>query len=234
MRNQIAENEYSLDVLLGEKPGTAHGIVSKPAPLLPTTDKKLVLSAPAAVIEQRPDIRIAERKLAAATAQQGVATAQFYPKISLSAFFGALNTSADNLLTSSNKSWLAGSSVVWPILSYGTLSANLDTANAQQQEALALYQKSVIAALSDVERSLNAYNEQRQLVQSTQQDLEKNTQARKVAQERFQEGLTSRLEVLAADRVWLAAQDRLIKARADETQCLIAVYKSLGGGWVKG
>ncbi|MGB9153477.1 MAG: efflux transporter outer membrane subunit [Alphaproteobacteria bacterium] len=233
IRNLLAQTEYSLDVLLGEQPGAAHKIVSKDAPI-PASDKKLALAAPAAVIAQRPDIRVAERKLAAATARHGVAVAKFFPDLSLTGFFGAMNTSVNNLATPGNNSWLAGGSVIWPILSYGALSANLDAANAQQQEALTAYQKTIIGALSDVERSLTAYTEQEKFLQSSVNEVEKDKHARAIAQERYQQGLTSQVEVLEADRALYAAEDRLTQARAEASQNLIAVYKSLGGGWVKG
>ena len=233
-RNMVAQTEYSLDVLMGEQPGAAKKIIGDTVAPVPASDKKLVFGAPASVIAQRPDIRVAERKLAAATAVHGVAVAKFFPDISLTGFLGVLNTSANNLVTAGNQSWMAGASVLWPILSYGTLSANLDAANAQQQEALVSYQKTIIGALSDVETSLNAYNEQQKFLQSAAGEVEKSAHARAIAQERWKEGLTSRVAVLEADRSLYAAQDRLAQARADATRNLIAVYKSLGGGWVKG
>jgi multidrug efflux system outer membrane protein len=233
LRNQLAQAEFSMDVLLGAEPGVAHSLVNNSAPM-PVVSKTLVPAAPAAVIAQRPDIRVAERKLAAATAQQGVAVAQFFPKISLSGFFGVLNTSTSKLITPGNQSWMGEGSVIWPILSYGTLSANLDAANAQQQEAIATYQKTIISALSDVERSLTAYNEQDKFLQSLAAQEEHDQHARDIAQERYKEGLTSLREVLDADRTLYNTQSELIKARSDYIQNLIAVYKSLGGGWVKG
>ncbi|MBF0461484.1 MAG: efflux transporter outer membrane subunit [Magnetococcales bacterium] len=231
LRNRVAQAEYSLDLLLGEQPGAAHALVSTDGPVPDT--HLLVLATPAVVIAQRPDIRAAERQLAVATAQQGVAVAQFFPNISLSGFFGALSTSTSDLTSGGNHSWLTTGGISWPILSYGSLSANLDAADAQQQEAMATYQKAIIAALSDVERALAAYTEQEKSVHSLVNEFEQRRRARAVAQERYQEGATSRLEVLEVDRTFYTTQDRLITARAECAQDLIAVYKSLGGGWVE-
>lgn len=231
-RNAKTEAEYKMDVLLGEQPGATRDLVGRPSSI-PVTGRKLVMAAPASVIAQRPDIRVAERKLAAATAQQGVAVAKFFPDISLSGFFGALNTSTNRFLTGTNQSWLAGANVVWPILSYGTLSANLENANAEEKEALVTYQKTILSALSDVERSLNAYNEQEKFLQSTSNEVEKDLHAKSIAEERYKEGLTSLEDVLEADRKLYTAQNDLAIARADDTEDLIAVYKSLGGGWTK-
>jgi NodT family efflux transporter outer membrane factor (OMF) lipoprotein len=232
-RNLVAQAEYSMDVLLGENPGASHRLVAEAAPI-PVSDTKLVLAAPAAVIAQRPDIRASERKLAAATSQQGVAVAKFFPDISLSGFFGALNTQAEQLLRGTSESWLASGGIMWPILSYGSLSANLDNADAQQQEAMMNYQKTIIRALSDVERSVTAFSEQELFVQSATTEVETTRHARDIAQQRYNSGLTSFIAVLDADRTLYNSQDQLTKAQAEASQNLIAVYKSLGGGWIKG
>jgi NodT family efflux transporter outer membrane factor (OMF) lipoprotein len=229
-RNMQAQAEYSMDVLIGEQPGAAHKMMGAVTPI-PLSDKKLILAAPASVIANRPDILTAERNLAAATAQQGVAVAQFFPDISLTGFIGLLNTHADNLIESTSKSWLMGSKVVWPILSYGKLSANLDTANAQQQEVLASYQKTIIEALSDVERSVTAYTEQQKFEEALARSVAHNKHAYQISQERYKEGLTSFLEVLDAERTLYSSQNQLADAQAKTTQDLIAAYKSLGGGW---
>lgn len=231
LRSRIAQNEYSLDVLLGAQAGTVHTVVATPA-ALPALPENLMVATPAAVIANRPDLRIAERKLAAATAQQGVALARFFPDISLTGFFGALNTTTDKLITGSSQSWSAGGNVIWPILSYGTLSANLDAADAGQQEALATYQKTVLAALADVETRLNAYDEQEKTERATALEADQNQRALKIAHERYDSGTTSYLDVLDAERLYDSTAQRLIDARADRAQDLVALYKSLGGGWV--
>lgn len=226
----LTQAEFSMDILLGEQPGTAHMIVN-PVSAIPVSDKKLVLAAPAAVIAQRPDIRNAERKLASATAQQGVAVAKFFPDISLTGFIGLFNTNAANFLSVSSKSWSMGANVLWPILSYGSLSANLDAADAKQREALAKYQKSIISALSDVERSVNAYTEQEKYTQSLEKAAAADLHVYEIALHRYEEGLTSYFEVLDSQRKLYASQNQLLLAEAQTSRNLIAVYKSLGGGW---
>ncbi len=229
-QNLLTQAEYSMDILLSEQPGAAHALVNKTAPL-PAMDEKLVITAPSAVIANRPDIRVAERKLAAATAQQGVAVAQFFPDVSLTGFIGLLNTKSDNLLSTASKSWSTGASVLLPVLNYGSLSANLDTADAQQQEAMANYQKTIIGALSDVERSVTAYTEQNKYNQSLTESTDHTRHALAIAQERYKNGLTSFIEVLDAERTLNTSETQLTEANAQSTQNLIAVYKSLGGGW---
>jgi len=229
-QNQLAQAEFSLDVLLGKPPGEAHKRVSATA-AIPTADQKLVLDAPAAVIAQRPDIRNAERKLAAATAQQGVALAKFFPDISLTGFIGLFNTNAGSFLSAGSKSWGMGGNILWPILSYGSLSANLHGADAKQQEALAVYQQTIIAALSDVERSFSAYTQQTQYQQILATATASDLSVYQIALGRHQAGLASFLEVLDAQRRLYAAQNQLALAKAQTAQDLVAVYKSLGGGW---
>jgi NodT family efflux transporter outer membrane factor (OMF) lipoprotein len=231
-RNLLSQAEFSMDVLIGEQPGATRNLVAQAAPI-PSSDKKLVLSVPASVIAQRPDIRISERKLASATAHQGVAAAKFFPDISLSGFFGSLTTNGTQLLNGASESWVGSGTLIWPILSYGSLSANLDAADAQQQEAMANYQKTILGALSDVERSLTAYTEQQKFVQSAHNEAEKDRHARDIAVQRYQSGLTSFIDVLEADRTLYSSQDQLAKAQAELSQDLIALYKSLGGGWQK-
>ena len=229
-RNMLKQAEYSMDVLLGEEPGAAESIIGKDTSI-PVSDKKLILGAPASVIANRPDIHMAERKLAAATAEQGVAVAQFFPDISLSGFVGLLDTSTTDLLSAGGKTWMLGGKVMWPILSYGKLEANLDSANAEQQEAMTAYKKTILEALSDVERSLTAYIEQENFRQSLTKTVAENRDAARISQERYKEGLTNFLEVLDAERTLYASEGQLAKASADTSEDLIAVYKSLGGGW---
>ncbi len=228
--NQLSQAEYRMDVLLGEKPGATHSLVN-PIKALPSMDQKLLLAAPASVIAQRPDIRSAERKLASATAQEGVATAKFFPDVSLVGFIGLFNTNAGNLLNVSSKSWSMGANVLWPILSFGSLSANLSGAEARQQEALTKYQKALINALSDVESSVIAYTEQEKYNQSVEKATAADQNIYGIAVKRYEEGLASYLDVLDVQRKLYSSQNQLTLAKAQTAHTLIAVYKSLGGGW---
>jgi len=113
----LAASEYNLDLLLGEKPGATHDIVAEAKPI-PVADKEIVLAAPAEVIANRPDVRAAERRLAAGTAEIGTAKSKLFPDVSLAGFFGLLNPVAKNLLEARSKSWTLEGAVNWPILNY--------------------------------------------------------------------------------------------------------------------
>jgi NodT family efflux transporter outer membrane factor (OMF) lipoprotein len=229
-QSMLAEAEYSMDVLLGSQPGSTHTIVAEVKPV-PVGDKALVLAAPASVIANRPDIRMAERKLASATAQQGVATAQLFPDISLSGFLGFFSTNTSGLFTAANKAWNIGGSITLPILNYSKIKANINAADARQEEAFETYQKSIVVALTDVEKSVTSYDkeeEHRELLGKTAQE---NAHAVKITRERYKAGLSSFLEVLDAERTLYTSQSQAADADAKASQDMVAVYKSLGGGW---
>ena len=229
-KNMLVQAEFRMDVLLGEKPGLSHTLVKEKTEI-PSTDMALILATPAVVMTHRPDIRHADRMLAAATAQQGVATAKFYPDISLTGFIGLFNTNAGNFLNVSSKSWSMGGNVLWPILSYGTLSANLHAADAKQQAAMTQYQQAMISAFSDVERSLTAYSEQEKVWQSLEKSGKANNHVVQIAQERYVAGISSLLDVLDAQRSLYNTQNQVTIAKAQTSINLISVYKSLGGSW---
>lgn len=229
-QNLLAQSEYQLDLLLGKNPGEAHKIVSAVKPI-PTGDDKLVIAAPAEVIAKRPDVRVAERKLAASTAKHGVAIAKLYPDISLSGFIGTLNTNSDKLLSATSKSWDFGGTLLWPILDYGRLSANIKAAKAEEKEALITYQKAVINALIDVERSLTAYNKENENSELVEKAVAENQNTVDIAKQRYNAGITSFTDVLDAERNLYTAQTKLADSNANKAQDFIAVYKSLGGGW---
>lgn len=229
--DQIAQSEFKIDVLLGEQPGTTYEL-TKEASAIPSIAGSATLATPASAIANRPDIRVAERQLAAATAQQGVAVAKFFPDISLSGFIGLLNVDAANLVQSGSRSWNGEGSVVLPILNYGALSANLDIADAKQQQAMTNYKKTVIAALSDVERSVSAYEQGLLQNEDVQKSVSDSSHAVEVARQRYKEGLTSLLEVLDAERHFYAGRYLQAGEEGKNAQNLIALYKSFGGNAV--
>jgi multidrug efflux system outer membrane protein len=124
-----------------------------------------------------------------------------------------------------------GGNVLWPILSYGTLSANLHAADAKQQAAMTQYQQAMISAFSDVERSLTAYSEQEKVWQSLEKSGKANNHVVQIAHERYVAGISSLLDVLDAQRSLYNTQNQVTIAKAQTSINLISVYKSLGGSW---
>ena len=218
-----------LDVLVGRQPGTLDAEL-KDLGAVPLAPGKAILATPAATIRHRPDLRIAERRLAAATALQGSAIAELFPKISLSAFLGFRNTDLDALFKSAAFSYSAGANLLQPLLNFGRIRAGIDLAEAKQQEAYLAYEKAVLDALQETETAMTRYlNEEvrRQILTRAVADLR---EAVRLSQLRYHEGAVSFLDVLDAQRALYAGEIELARSEAEDSTDLIAVYKALGGG----
>ena len=229
-QNLLTQTEYNMDILLGENAGATHLIVQSIKPT-PVADKKLLIAAPAQIIANRPDVRVAEQKFAASVAEKGVAIAKLYPDISLTAFLGFLSGDTNNLMTIGNKSWSFGGNVIFPILNYNRISQNIALAKAESEESALLYRKAVLLALIDVENSLNNYNKSLATKDLLEAETKGNAHAVDIAEERYKVGVANFSDVLEARRVYLASKSQLDDASATVSKNLISVYKSLGGGW---
>jgi outer membrane protein TolC len=144
---------------------------------------------------------------------------------------GILTTDSGSIFDIHSKSWKMGGSVLWPIPNFGQLQANQELADAEKDEALATYQKSVLNALSDVEKSYTAYTKQEDYRASLDKAVDENSKATTVARARYKDGLVPFLEVLDAERTLYSSQSQAAEAKGKAAQNLIALYKSLGGGW---
>ena len=145
-----------LEVLIGRQPGTLDAELNASA-VLPVAPARQLLTSPAETIRWRPDIRVAERRLAAATAMQGAAIAELFPKVSLSAFLGLRNTDIETLFKSAAFSYSTAANLLQPLLNFGRIQAGIDLAKAQQQEAYLAYEKAVLEALRETETTLTRY-----------------------------------------------------------------------------
>jgi len=220
-----------LEVLLGRQPGALADLLEPVAavPNAPYPDHN-ILTTPADILRQRPDIRNAERKLAAATAMQGAAVAEMFPKISLSAFLGLRNTELETLFRSAAFSWSTGAGLLQPLLDFGRIRAGIHLADARQQEASLSFEKTVLEALRDVEVALTRYLKALLKQQNLGRSVDDLRESAQLARLRYQEGVASFLEVLDAERSLHTEDLALTRARADTSIQLVAVYKALGGG----
>ena len=218
-----------LEVLLGQQPGTlAEELGASSA--LPAAPAKQLLTSPAETIRARPDIRAAERRLAAATAMQGAAIAELFPKISLSAFLGLRNTDIETLFKSASFSYGTAANLMQPLLNFGKIQAGIALTEAKQKEAYLAYQKVVLDALQETETAMTHYLKEeirRQSLTRAAADLKESV---RLSQLRYQEGVISFLDVLDAQRALYAAEMELAHSEAVTSTHLIAVYKALGGG----
>ncbi|WP_162232517.1 TolC family protein, partial [Methylogaea oryzae] len=179
---------------------------------------------------RRPDLRAAERKLASATAQIGVATADLYPKFNLTSWLGLQNPNLMQV-TPVGKSWAMGAAATMPLFNWGRIRANIEAKEAQRDELLHAYQSAVLNALQDVEDALAAHYEDRRRGLALEQADRAADTAVQLAMERYRKGLTSFMDVLDAERSLFTAQSQLAQNQAQVAADLVALYKALGGGW---
>jgi len=221
---------HRLDVLLGIQPGALSAELSTDAPI-PALPPQAHVGLPSELLRRRPDIRRAERQLAAANAEVGVATADLYPKFSLSGVFGVTSISASDWFSAPSRFWSIGPTIRWPIFDAGRIRANIEVRNARQEQALTTYEKTVLTAFEDVENALVSYAKEQVRYRSLRDAVVANRRALALADELYKNGLVDFLNVLDSQRSLYAAEDDLTRSEAAMATNLVALYKALGGGW---
>jgi multidrug efflux system outer membrane protein len=226
----IATTMYRLGVLTGRSPTALTEGLTQPVPW-PTVPAINTIGTPEQLLRRRPDVRIAERQLAAATARIGVAVGDLFPKVTLVGDVGYVAPVFRQFGESSTKSYSVGPNISWAAFDLGRVRARIGAARAETDAAFARYQAAVLNALEDTEGSLITYGRSQARQQELEQAAVASDKAADLAQQRFRGGLIDFLEVLDAERTALNAELVLSQSRTDSATSLIAVYKSLGGGW---
>lgn len=221
-RNRIA-------TLLGQRPDTLSVDLS-PAQL-PAIAKALPIGDPAELLKRRPDVRSAERQLAAATANVGVATADLFPRVSLSGFLGFTAARGSQLGSSAAQAWALGPSITWAAFDLGSVKARLRGANAEAEGALASYEQQVLLALEESENAFSDYSKRQQRLLALLRQSEASRKAAELASIRYREGTVDYLVLLDAERERLSAEDAQAQAEVELYSGVVAIYKALGGGW---
>jgi NodT family efflux transporter outer membrane factor (OMF) lipoprotein len=221
---------YRLGVLLGKDPGVLASELETPGPI-PFAPPEVPPTLPSELLSRRPDLRRAERELAAATARIGVATADLFPRFSILGSFGRRSEDAADLSSGISQFWSLRPLVRWPIFSGGRIRANIRVQDARQEQALLQYEKAVLTALEEVENALSSHTRELQRQAFLRSSVAANRRALDLAMERYTSGLENFLSVLDAQRSVYAAEDQLVQSERNTVVSLIAVYKSLGGGW---
>ena len=229
LRTGLEEAMNRIAVLLGEPPGKVHAELEKREPI-PVTPLKVAVGVPADLLRRRPDVRQAERQLAAQTARIGVATADLYPKFTLNGSIGLEALSASNPLSKS-LTLSGGPQITWALFKGGAIRQNIEVQSALQEQYLIAYEATVLGALEEVENALVAYAEVQQRRQSLSEATQAAQKAVELAQHKYQAGLTDFNNVLDAERSLLSFQDQLAQSEGTVTSNLIRLYKALGGGW---
>jgi len=226
----VKQSIHRLSVLVGTAPETLTSELLPPQPI-PSAPPRVVVGLPSELLLRRPDVRQAERRLATATAAIGVATAELYPRISLTGAFGLDSLGTADLLKWESRAWSLGPSIRWPIFAGGRIRAQIAVEDARQEQALAFYEKSVLVALEDVENALVAYLRSGDRRRHLEQAVAENRKSVALADDLYKKGLTSFIEVLDAQRALYATQTDLSRSIAEVTLNLVSLYKALGGGW---
>lgn len=226
----LAQAKNRLAVLLGLPPGALNDelIEHHNIPLAPA---QVAVGVPADVLRRRPDIRRAERLLAAATAKIGVATADLYPTFTLFGSVGLESLNSGDFLKSASRTFGIGPSLQWNLFDSGRIQNNIAVSNTQQEQAFIAYQAAVLRALQDVENSIIAYGQEMIRRQALVDGEQSARRALTIAEDQYKAGETDFIRVLDSQRSLLNLQDQLASSNGQVTANVIRLFKALGGGW---
>jgi multidrug efflux system outer membrane protein len=228
LEKAVAQQENGLSVLLGRNPG--------PIPRGKTIDQLALPAIPAGLpsdlLERRPDLRRAEQNLVAANALIGAAKAAYFPRISLTGLFGFASLDLGNLFDSASKVWQYAAPISMPIFTAGGLAGQLQAAEATQQQALFGYQKAIQEAFREVNDELVSQDRTGAQLKAQKEQVQSLTQYSEIARLRYDNGYTSYIEVLDAERSLFNAQLQYTQTQQAQFQAMTNLYKAMGGGWV--
>ena len=230
LRSAIRATAHRLAVLTGQYPDRLLAELLNTAPI-PSPPDLVPVGLPADLVWRRADVRAAERSLAAATADIGVATADLYPKFFITGTAGVENRDFSDLFNSSSRTWALGPLIEWPIFRGGALRANVRASEARRDIAYAEFQQAILLALEDVETHLARYAEEQIRRDSLDAATESSKRTVVLAQVLYDKGLDDFLTVLDAERTLTQVEDQLVVSETKVVLQLIALYKALGGGW---
>jgi outer membrane protein TolC len=221
----------ALDVLLGVQPGSYRAELAPVAPV-PTAPALAETGTPAEMIRRRPDLIVAERRLAVANARIGVAVSQYYPKFSLGALLGSATAIASgNLFTGAASQTQGFLGLRWRLFDFGRVDAQIAAARGEEAEALAAYRLAVLRATEDVENAFSALVKREAQVGILTRGESSLARARENSFAAYQGGAVSLIEVLDADGNLLQARDAKAQAQTEVARAAIASFRALGGGW---
>jgi multidrug efflux system outer membrane protein len=227
IRLAIARRGHALAVLTGVRPGELGVDLSPRA--YPPLAKMLSLGDPSRLLRRRPDVRAAERRLAAATAREGIAAADLFPRITVGGFLGFIAGRGSLFGGADSRAWSVTPALSWAALDLGSARARLRGVEAATRESVAGYEQTVLRAIEETENSLIAYREQQARLISLGEQARESSRAAAIARVRYREGVADFLALLDAERTQLQAEDAVAQAEAGVFTSVVAVYKALGG-----
>lgn len=224
----------ALAVMLGAQPGTHRAELASTGNI-PATPRIAATGSPGELLTRRPDLIVAERRLAASNARIGVAIAEYYPKLSLSGLIGSATSVASGNLFSSSANQAAGVvGLRWRLFDFGRINSQIQQAKGQKAENLAAYRLAVLHATEDVENAFSALVKREEQATVLTSGVNSLGRARAASFAAYQKGVVSLVEVLQADERLLRASDERVQAQTESARAAVAAFKALGGGWQPG
>ncbi len=241
LETSFKQTVYVLAYLLGRPPEGFSEFFQEPMPI-PSSSGKVPLGLPSDLLRRRPDVRSAERQLAAATEQIGVAMADYFPHIALTGIsFGAGNQAGSSMglegyklgkvFKSASRMFSVGLGMNWDLLDFGRVRGKVDVQNSLQKQALLTYEQTVIASLKDVESALVAYFEEQKRRDSLQKKVEADSRTLEIMEDLFAVGLVNETQILESQKVLINSESSLVESEQALSGDLIALYKAIGGEW---
>jgi len=223
----VSRAEYRLAVLTGTRPGELNANLAPRD--YPAIAKALPIGNPGELLQRRPDVRSAERRLAAATERQGVAVAGLFPQVSVSGFLGFLAGRGSLFFTGDSAAWSVSPGLSWSAFDLGRARARVRGSNAATEETLAFYEETVLRALEETENALANYHAQQARLIKLNDQARESKRAADIARLRYREGVVDFLSLLDAERTQLQAEDAVAESEQEVYVAVIALYKALGG-----
>jgi outer membrane protein, multidrug efflux system len=230
LENTASQAMNQLALLLGRTPGTLIPEL-QPEAIIPTMPPQVPIGLPSNLLRQRPDIRRAERQLASATAEIGVATAELFPSFSLSALIGLESIGISHLVTSGSRYWSAGPKVQWSLFDGGKIRAGIEASESRRDRAEIVYEKTVLTALVEVENALVAFSREQQAERILETAVAAAQRALTISKNQYALGLVDFLNVLQSEQSFNQSRDQLVQSQQRLSLNMVALFKALGGGW---
>jgi NodT family efflux transporter outer membrane factor (OMF) lipoprotein len=227
---QIHQTIHQLSILLALEPGALEEELETPAPI-PLGPYHVPPGLPSELLRRRPDIRQAERNLASASAEIGVATADMFPKVSLTGSLGYESSQFHQLFDIYSRYFSIGPSVSWPIFDGGAILSNIEVQNALERQAFFTYESTVLTGLQEVDDALIAYSKEQDRRAELDEAVKADQRSVEMTQDLYKNGLDTFLDVLTAQNTLLAGEQQLTLSQQSVSTDLVALYKALGGGW---
>ena len=224
------ESINQLALLLGQRPDILAPELSGQGHL-PAAPPRIPVGLPSELLRQRPDIRGAERQLAAATADVGVATADLFPHFSLTAFLGFESPNLSDLVTSGSRLWSVGPAVNWNVFDAGKARAGVEASDSRRERAQIVYEKTVLNALVEVENAMVALSHEQESGKNLQTSVAAGRRALDISKSQYELGLVDFVTVLQTEISLFQSQDQLVQSEQRVSLDTVALFKALGGGW---